>query len=181
MLRQLIAAQWSIFAVDPKNGESQEIAKWLYEFALKYNRNDTVMRFMSSYPELSDKSNPIFGMIDEEIASLCYWLSSTGTGVETADEKYFSGQVYRIALAILSSTRFLEKAAYVNNEDALKDEIYKEVEKFIKFNEYQEEIMYEDEELILPDVVSNAFKEMKNKEQIKIEVNPFNRTLITFK
>ncbi len=181
IMRQLIAAGWSLFAVDPKNGEKQEIASWLYEFAWKYKRNETVMRFMASYPELSDKSNPAFGMTDEEFASLCYWLSTTGTGVETADEKYFSGQVYRIAFGILSATRFLEKAAYINNEDALAEEIIKEVEKFMKLSEREDEVLYEDEDIVIPDIASKALEHVKDKEHIKLEINPFNRTLITFK
>ena len=184
ILRQMVATGWSIFAVDPKGGEKKEIANWIYEYAIKHNRNHTVMRIMASYPNESDKMNPIFGMSDEEISNFCKSLTVTGVGVESSDEKYFTGQVYRIALAICSATRFLEKSAFADEDGqkVLYDRIVHEAQKYMAFKNNETETFYEDDEYIFPDaprVANSPTQSMDDTE--RIDIDPFNRTLITFK
>ena len=182
ILRQIIKFEWNVFAVDPKGGEQQEIAKWLYEFAIKEGKNNKVMRIMAAYPDISDKLNPIFGMSDEEIANMSYSLVSTGVGVEDASEKYFSGQVFRISLAILSAITFLEKVAYYGNEEELIKEIEKEAIKYLQFKEMANlETTYEDDNIIFPDVVKISLHDLIMDKNKNYGISPYNRILISFK
>ncbi len=182
ILRQIMNFGWNVFAVDPKGGEQQEIAKWLYEFAIKEGKNNKVMRIMASYPDISDKLNPIFGMSDEEIANMSYSLVSTGVGVEDASEKYFSGQVFRISLAILSAITFLEKVAYYNNEDELLKEVEQEAIKYMQFRETANlETTYEDDSIIFPDVAKISLHDLTRDKDKSFGISPYNRILISFK
>jgi len=182
IMRQIIKFGWNVFAIDPKGGDAQEIARWMYEFALKEGRQDSVMRIIASYPDLSDRCNPIFGMTDEEIASLNKSFSATGVGAESASEKYFSGQMYRISLAILKGTRYLEKVCYYGHEDDLMNEIIDEAEKYIKFKEMaNSDVDYEDDNIIIPDIAKISLEQILKKDVNSIDISPFHRTLITFK
>ncbi|WP_152184842.1 TraM recognition domain-containing protein [Sulfurimonas indica] len=182
IMRQMIAHGWNVFAVDPKVGAEQEIARWMYEFALQEGCNNSVMRITASHPDLSDRLNPIFGMDDEEIAAACRSLSSSGAGVESASEKYFSGQVYRIAFAILKSMRFLEKVTYYGHEDDLVSKIISEAENYMKFKEMADlEVDYEDDDFSIPDISSISLEQIIKKRDVKIDISPFDRTLVTFK
>ena len=182
ILRQIMKFGWNIFAVDPKGGEQQEIAKWLYEFAIKEGKNNKVMRIMASYPDLSDKLNPIFGMSDEEIANMAYSLVSTGVGVEDASERYFSGQVFRITMAILNAITFLEKVVYYNNEEELLKEVEKEAIKYMQFKEMSNmEVEYEDDNLIFPDIVKISLHDLTKEKNKSFGISPYNRILISFK
>jgi len=182
ILRQIINFGWNVFAVDPKGGEKQEIAKWLYEFAIKEGKNNKVMRIMAAYPDLSDKINPIFGMSDEEIANMSYSLVSTGVGVEASSEKYFSGQVFRISMGILSAITFLEKVAYYNNEAELLKEVEKEAIKYMQFKEMSNlEVDYEDENIIFPDIVKISLHDLTKEKNKSFGISPYNRILISFK
>lgn len=182
IMRQIIKFGWNVFAIDPKGGDSQEIARWMYEFALNEGRQDSVMRIIVSYPDLSDRMNPIFGMGDEEIATLCKSFSSTGVGAESASEKYFSGQMYRITYAILKSMRFLEKLTYYGREEELTNEIIKEAQKYMKFKDSaNNDIEYEDEDITIPDIAKITLDQVLKKNVSSIDISPFNRTLVTFK
>ena len=151
-IRQFIHFKWSIFAIDPKGGEKQEVAQWIYDFAAEAGLSHSVMRIMPSYPELSDKANTLFGMSDVEIASMNASLTVSGTGAQTAEEQFFSGQVYQITFAILSSMTYLENAI-----DPYKIEVNKkivaEVKKYIAFKERKNfEETYNDSNIQFPDL-----------------------------
>jgi len=182
IMKQMIAFGWNVFAVDPKGGESQEIARWMYEFAMKEGCNDSVMRIIASYPDISDRLNPIFGMDDEEIATACRSLASSGSGVESSSEKYFSGQVYRIAFAILKSMRFLEKVTYYGHEDDLIKQIIAEAENYMKFKEMADmDLEYEDNDFSIPDISKISLEQILKTKDADVGISPFNRTLVTFK
>ena len=180
LIRQFIHYGWNIFCVDPKGGEFQEIAAWIYEFAAEVGMEKHVMRIMPSYPDISDKGNPLFGMTDVEIASLCSTLTVSGSGTESSDEQFFSGQVYRIVYAILSTITFLEKAISPDGLE-IKRRVVEEVKNYIKFKETKglgEAFIHNN--LQFPDVATIALNEKQNK-KVTTTISPYNRTLITFR
>lgn len=181
LLRQIIKFGWSVMAVDPKGGDRQEVAQWIYDFAAEAGRNEHVVRIMPTFPGLSAKGNVIFGMDDDELCSLTSSLAVSSSGVVNSNEQFYSGQVYRTTNAILSSTRFLEKAAYTKSE--IDQMLRNEVIKYRKMVDYKgEEIIYEDNENILPDMSSIITSEKAIfDENAKHLISPFTRTLITFR
>lgn len=179
-IRQFIHFKWSIFAIDPKGGEKQEVAQWIYDFAAEAGLSHLVMRIMPSYPELSDKANTLFGMSDVEIASMNASLTVSGTGAQTAEEQFFSGQVYQITFAILSSMTYLENAI-----DPYKIEVNKkivaEVKKYIAFKERKNfEETYNDSNIQFPDMSKIAVSDPA-KFQTQTSISPYMRTLVTFR
>ncbi len=181
MVRQMIKFNWSTMIIDPKGGAKQEIPQWTYDFAAEAGRNEQVMRIMPTYPELSDKGNILFGLSNDEIASMCASLTVSGSGAASSDEQFFSGQVYRTTLGILSAVTYLEKAAYPNKKD-INSKIREEVEKYIRFKEYgNKEFKEHGENLCYPDPVRISLKEVVSDTDIKYMISPFNRTLVTFR
>lgn len=187
ILRQLIAFGWSLMCMDPKGGQKQEIAQWIYDFAAAANRHHTVSRIMPTYPEISDKGNIIFGLSDEEIGSMCSSMTVSGTGTASSDEQYYSNTVYRIVIGILQGMSFLEKVSYSQKE--IDRKIKKEVEKYHSFKNHGGlDIRYEDETILIPDPVEigNLF-DKKNIQEIDRDhnanylISPFDRTLVTFR
>lgn len=176
MLRQMIHFGWSIMAIDPKGGEKQEVAQWIYDFAAEAGRNENVMRIMATYPDLSDKGNILFGLGDDEIASMASSLTSSGTGVVTASEQFFSGQVYRTMMGILAGTTFLEKVAYTDSE--IRKMIEDEVIKYQNFKDHKH--IEEEDSYSFDDISKIAVSDMQNSE-VKHLISPFTRTLITFR
>jgi len=180
IMRQFIHYDWSLFAIDPKGGEFQEVAAWIYEFAAEVGMQKNVMRIMPTEPSLSDKANPIFGMNDVEIASLGASLTVSGSGTMTTQEQFFSGQVYKTLYAILTSMTYLENAispdrSIVNNR------VIREVQKYINFTQNKGvENFYEEENIEYPDVATISLEDNK-KIEIKHAISPFNRELVTFR
>ncbi len=180
VIRQFIHFDWSLFAVDPKGGERQEVAQWIYDFAAEAGLEHLVMRIMPSYPELSDKGNPIFGMTDVEIASMGSSLTVSGSGTQSSEEQFFSGQVYKILYSILSATTYLENAI-----DPYKIEVNKkivdEVKKYIAFKERKSlPVTYNDSDVQYPDYAKIAVSNPE-KYQVTTSVSAHTRTLITFR
>ncbi|AXH16407.1 hypothetical protein CP985_03420 [Malaciobacter mytili LMG 24559] len=179
MIRQMTKFGWSLMVVDPKGGERQEVAQWVYDFAAEANRNHTVMRIMSAFPDLSDKGNPIYAMSTDEIASLISAIAVPSAGVVSSNDQFYSGQVYRTIKGILTSTEFLEKAAY--SKEDISRSIEKEVIKYNNFKEHKNtEILHDDGVNILPDISKISLKDLE-KTNVKHMISPFNRTLITFR
>lgn len=179
-IRQFIHFGWSVFAIDPKGGEKQEVAQWIYDFAAEAGLEHLVTRIMPAFPELSDKANVLFGMSDVEIASMGSSLTMSGTGTQSADEQFFSGQVYQILFGILSSMTYLENAL-----DPYKIEVNKkvvaEVRKYIAFKDHKNFTeAYNDELVRFPDASHIAISDPA-KFNTHTSISPHSRTLVTFR
>jgi hypothetical protein len=181
IVRQFIHFGWSLFLVDPKGGDKQEVAQWVYDFAAEAGLEHLVTRIMPSYPHISDKANPIYGMTNVEIASLCSSLVVSSSGTQSSDEQFFSGQVYRTTYSILAGMSFLEKALYPDKAE-INRKVVEEVQKYINFREnraYGDKV-FDDGVVQFPDAphVANA-----NIEDIEVShaINSYNRTLVTFR
>lgn len=179
MMRQMIKFGWSLMAIDPKGGEKQEVAQWVYDFAAEAGKNEHVMRIMTTYPDISDKGNILFGLGNDEISSMCSSLTVSGTGAQSSDEMFFSGQVYRTTMAILNATTYLEKAAYTTKE--INEQIRKEVQKYIDFKEHKNTpAEYTNNDYNFYDISKIALTDIVEKRD-KTIISPFNRTLLTFR
>ena len=181
ILKQMIMFGWSVIAVDPKGGKLQEIPQWIYDFAAEAGRNDHVTRIMPTYPELSDRGNPIFGMSNDEICSMTASLVVTGSGTVSSDEQFFAGQVYRTTNGILLATTFLEAAAYTKKDIDMM--IKTEVKKYVDFRDYKgEEYLIKNHNEEMPDIYKMSLSEVRESEDKALKlISPFNRTLITFR
>lgn len=180
IMRQFIHYGWSLFAVDPKGGEFQEVAAWIYEFAAEVGMQQHVMRIMPTEPNLSDKANPIFGMNDVEIANLGASLTVSGSGTMTTEEQFFSGQVYKTLYAILTTMTYLENAISPDRS-VVKNRVIKEVQKYINYVQNKGiDNFYEDENIEYPDIATISLEDNKKRE-IKHAISPFNRELVTFR
>ena len=179
MIRQMILFGWSLMVIDPKGGEKQEVAQWVYDFAAEAGRNHIVKRIMPTFPWLSDKGNTLFGLDDDEISSMTSSLTVSGSGSQSSDEQFFSGQAYRTMSAILASATFLEKATYTKAQ--IDDMIREEVVKYKNFKDHKDtKIIHEDNKFIFPDASMIVTKDYEPV-NVKHLVSPFNRTLITFR
>ncbi|MBL0722037.1 MAG: TraM recognition domain-containing protein, partial [Sulfurovum sp.] len=180
ILRQFIHFDWSLFAIDPKGGDGQEIPHWIYDFAAEAGLQHLVTRIMPTYPSLSDKGNPIFSMSDVEIASLCSSLVVSGSGSQSSDEQFFSGQVYRITYAILAATSYLESAISPDGRE-INAKVIEEVKKYLEFRDNKSFGKgYEDKIIEYPDIAQISTNNKKDMET-KYSLSPFTRTLITFR
>lgn len=178
--RQFIHNNWSCFVIDPKGGDKQEVAAWIYDFAAEAGQEHLVMRIMPTYPQLSDKGNAIYGMSDVEIASLCSSLVVSGTGAQSSDEQFFSGQVYRTTYAILSGTTYLENAIDPYGIETSK-KVMEEVQKYLSFKENKGfGQVFEDGAMQYPDIATIAISEPE-KYSISTARSAYTRTLITFR
>jgi len=105
-LRQIIAKGWNAFVVDPKGGENQEVLSATIQFAKEFNRLDDIVYISPSYPELSSPVNIIFGMENEEIASIFKTIVDSGGG-----DGFYGDMAYDVTLSILTALTFLEKVS----------------------------------------------------------------------
>ena len=180
IMRQFIHYNWSLFAVDPKGGEFQEVAAWIYEFAAEVGMQKNVMRIMPTEPSLSDKANPIFGMNDVEIASLGASLTVSGSGTLTTEEQFFSGQVYKTLYAILTAMTYLENAVSPDR-NLVNNRVIKEVQKYINFARNRGiDNFYEEDNIEYPDIATVSLEDNKKK-MVKHAISPFDRELVTFR
>ena len=110
IIRQCILAGKDIMVVEPKGSVGQETIAWILEFAAEAGRLRDYKYISPMFKDLSTKFNPLFGLSNEEIASL------VSTLIPAKDEFYITIG-YTITFSILKGLEFLEKAEgkeYVN-------------------------------------------------------------------
>lgn len=178
-IRQAIERNMDLIVVEPKGSvggkdesgsileAGQETIGWILEFAEENNRLRHVKYISPVFHEHSLCFNPLYGMKDEEIASLI-------SQITPASDEFFKKIGYQIAMSICVALSFLEKA---EGSEVVKDAVRKEYLRV--YGAPTASIVDEEEMLYDPDLASRAVERpLFPKDPAGHDV-PF-RTLMTF-
>lgn len=178
LIRQCVLRGMDIFVIEPKGavgakitddedelGAGQETLSWILQFAEEAGRLDDVKYISPMFPNLSLHFNPLFGMSNEEIASLV-------ATIVPAKEEFFTAMGYQITMAIMLGLEYIEKT---RGQEHINSLISDEYERIFGGENYGDEV--DDDELSRPDLVDKA---KGLGEKINGATNPPSRTLVTF-
>ena len=124
MIEQCIMRGMDVLVVEPKGavgnkkdvddndiGAGQETLGWITQFAEKAGRLNELKYVSPKFPKISEPFNPLFGMTNEEIASLVSTLIP-------ADDDFFTTMGYQITFCVLVGLQAIEKSRgqeYIDN------------------------------------------------------------------
>jgi len=133
IIRQCILKGMDVLVIEPKGavskvkdkngkdlGIGQETLGWILEFAEEAGRLRDIVYISPKFPEFSKKFNPLFGMSNEEIASLI-------ATIIPAKDEFFITMGYQITMAVLLGLEFLEIAEGSNKVKEIIEQEYKRV------------------------------------------------------
>ena len=103
MIRQVILANWDIVIIEPKGSIGQETIAWVLEFLEEAGRLRDFKYISPAFANESMKFNPLFGMGNEEIASLV-------SNIVPAKDEFYPIIGKTITYAISVGLDFLEQA-----------------------------------------------------------------------
>ncbi|PAF53833.1 hypothetical protein BKH42_03635 [Helicobacter sp. 13S00482-2] len=176
-VRQNILKGDNVLIMDPKAGKEHEILNKLFEFVHEADRHKDFSYINPLSPKSTDYFNPLYGLGDDEIASLIATILYPNP---QGDGEFYSGNAFAILKVVLYSLSFLEKIGDEDGEYRKKKE-KEEYIKYIKLMELRNENLRSYDfknELMFPDVAEKLFAEMKDFE-IE-EEGIFNRSFLTF-
>ena len=119
MIRQVILANWDIVIIEPKGSIGQETIAWVLEFLEEAGRLRDFKYISPAFANASMKFNPLFGMGNEEIASLV-------SNIVPAKDEFYPIIGKTITYAISVGLDFLEQA---EGRDGVQQIIKEEYEK----------------------------------------------------
>lgn len=120
MIRQVILANWDLVIVEPKGSIGQETIAWILQFLEEAGRLRDFKYISPAFSWLSMKFNPVFGMSNEEIASLV-------SNIVPAKDEFYPIMGKTITYAISVGLDFLEKAEGRENVKKLIREEYEKI------------------------------------------------------
>lgn len=133
IIRQCILRGMDILVVEPKGavgnkktdegedlGAGQETMAWVTEFAEEAGRLRDIRYVSPKFPDFSITFNPLFGLSNEEIASLV-------ATIIPAKEEFFTAMGYQITMCVLLGLEFLEKAEGQEEVQKLIEEEYTKI------------------------------------------------------
>lgn len=133
IIRQCILRGMDVLVIEPKGaignkkddegvdlGAGQETLAWITEFAEEAGRLRDIRYVSPKFPEISMCFNPLFGLSNEEIASLV-------ATIIPAKEEFFTAMGYQITMCVLLGLEFLEKSEGKKDATRLIEEEYKRV------------------------------------------------------
>jgi hypothetical protein len=116
IIRQCILRGMDVLVIEPKGaigskldvngndlGAGQETLAWVSSFAEEAGRLRDIKYVSPKFPEISLCFNPLFGMSNEEIASLV-------ATIIPAKEDFFTAMGYQITMCVLLGLEFLERS-----------------------------------------------------------------------
>lgn len=177
-VRQHIIKGDDVTIFDPKGGIKQEVFNKVIEFADESNRLEDIVFVNPLMPSACEYFNPIWGLGDDEIASL---IASTLFPNPIGDSQFYSGHTSITLKAILYSLSFLEKCSDKDGTFVIEKE-KQEYLKYLKIKKFKNnQINFFDKQtgFIDPDIADRVFSEVK--EEITTEKMILNRSFITFK
>lgn len=176
-VRQNILKGDNVLVVDPKAGKEHEILNKMFEFVHEANRHKDFSYINPLSPQSTEYFNPLYGLGDDEIASLIATILYPNAG---GDSDFYSGNAFSILKVVLYSLSFLEKSIDYDGEYRKR----KEKEEYIKYIKIMEmrnsnlESYDFNNDLMTPDVAERIFS--KNKEIELTNEGVFNRSFLTF-
>lgn len=103
LIRQCILRGMDILVVEPKGSVGQETIAWIMQFAEEAGRLRDISYCSPYFPQFSVTFNPLYGLSNEEIASLV-------ATIVPAKDDFFKTIGYTITMAITMGLEFLELA-----------------------------------------------------------------------
>lgn len=165
LIRQCVLRGMDIMIVEPKGSKGQETIAWILEFAEEADRLRDFKYISPMFKDLSIAFNPLYGLSNEEIASL------VSTLIPAKDDFYIT-MGYTITFAILIGLEFIEKA---EGKQAVAKSIETEFKRVYSGNA---NIIDEDNNISDPDLAERT-SEPKQYKSLE-EMDPPYRTLVTF-
>jgi len=166
MIRQVILANWDLVIIEPKGSIGQETIAWVLQFLEEAGRLRDFKYISPAFAWLSMKFNPIFGMSNEEIASLV-------SNIVPAKDEFYPIMGKTITYAISVGLDFLEKA---EGKENVKKLILEEYERIASGNA---NIIDEVENISDPDLADRIIFPTGGLTLVNIE--PPYRSLMTFR
>jgi len=165
MIRQCIFKGMNLLIVEPKGALGQETIAWVLEFLAEAGRLRDYRYISPMFPDISMKLNPLYGLSNEEAASLVSLLIP-------AKDDFYIKMGYTISFAVLIALEFLER---VEDPAVVEKAIRQEFERF-----YSGEVNIIDEEQKIadPDLADRVTGDYFSKPLDQI-TPPF-RSLVTF-
>ena len=182
LVDQYIQKNDNVFIVDPKGGENQEIIGWTIESLMRHKKEKSFVYINPLVPEASLKFNPLYGLTNEERASLISRISQGEGGGK--DAFFYTSFAYKTVYAILICYEYLSGA--LNRPEDIKKAIeyeylkHKEREKYYGFDVVKKDRV---NNVLIPDISERIIKYKKNKNDLYKENFGliYNIDLITFK
>ncbi|MCK9549278.1 TraM recognition domain-containing protein [Aquamicrobium sp.] len=167
-IRQNIYAKENVLVIDPKGGLDQEVLSAMYEFAAEAKMLNYFKYYSLSYPNQSDKLNPLFGLGHEERASLLSTIASMGNS-----EQFFTDIVYQVTYTISKALEVIELSNMLDNDIKNKALLY-EIKKnkyFKKSGSHYLTTINHENNLTNPDVVDIAQNKPTSQNQDSVNKN----------
>lgn len=120
LIRQCILRGMDILVVEPKGSVGQETIGWVMQFAEEAGRLRDFKYCSPFFPDFSVQFNPLYGLSNEEIASMV-------ATIVPAKDDFFKAIGYTVTMAILSGLEFLELAEGREEVSKIIDYEYKKV------------------------------------------------------
>lgn len=165
LIRQCILRGMDILIVEPKGSVGQETIAWVLEFAQEANRLRDYKYISPMFKNFSIPFNPLFGLSNEEIASL------VSTLIPAKDDFYIT-MGYTITFAILKGLEFLEMAEGKEHVGKLIKREYKRV------SSGNANIINALDNISDPDLATRVI--LPKNGQTLMDIDPPYRSLITF-
>jgi hypothetical protein len=165
LIRQCILRGMDILVVEPKGSVGQETIAWVLQFAQEADRLRDFRYCSPMFPELSVNFNPLYGLSNEEVASLV-------ATIVPADDEFFKSIGYTITIAIMAGLEFLEMAEG-------KDEVSKIIEQEYKRTfSGNANIIDKFEHISDPDLATRVILPKPN--ETLADMDPPYRSIVTF-
>lgn len=165
LIRQCILRGMDILVVEPKGSVGQETIAWVLQFTEEAGRLRDFKYCSPMFPDLSVFFNPLYGLSNEEVASLV-------ATIVPADDEFFKSIGYTITIAIMAGLEFLELA---EGREQVSKIIQAEYKRTFSGNA---NIINEFEHMSDPDLATRIILPKPNQ---KLEdVDPPYRSIITF-
>lgn len=180
LLEQVIIKGDHVIFLDPKQG-ANEILSWALDYAHKSNRLKDIAYFSPLFPEMTQYTNPIFGMGDEELTSLILSIQYPNP-IPTGNEVFYSGFAEKALMGELRGLNFLEQALDPSGM-GVKYKLKKEVKNYITLTKLKGQQFKEYDcinNLMLPDPIDRAFS-TDTPDYVDPEHMKYDRTFVTFK
>lgn len=178
LVRQNLLNGDNVIINDPKGGIDHEILNQLVLFLEEAGRLDELIYVNPIFPNATEYFNPIYGLGDDDIASL---LSTILYPNAQGDAAFYSGYAFTILKTLLYSLRFLETAMDPTGSGVSAME-KQEQEKYIKIKKLRGKALLDfdiENNLANPDVAARIVSDISYAEHTEKTV--FNRTFVTFK
>jgi len=180
LLQQIILKGDHVIFWDPKQG-SNEVLSWALQYAYEANRLKDMAYYSPLFPEMSQLSNILYGMGDEEIVSMVSNIQHPNP-LPTGNEVFYRGFLEKSLMGELRGLSYLEKALDPFGH-GVKYRLKEEIKNYYKMTTLRGKEFREYDainNIIYPDPIERL-ESYSSSDYVEPSTMLFNRTFITFK